>query len=113
MLEPTGVHLDFVENGQSAIDEVLKEIKSDRPYDLVLMDMQMPVKNGYEATRQLRNNGLSVPIIALTAAAMDGDRERCLSAGCTNYLTKPIARDKLFATVADIFGPQTVAQECD
>lgn len=113
MLEPTGVRLEFVENGQCAIEQVIQEVNSDRPYDLVLMDMQMPVKSGYEATRQLRTEGVIVPIIALTAAAMDGDRERCLSAGCTNYLTKPIARDKLFAMVSELFSHSPVHQQCD
>lgn len=112
MLEPTGVRLEFVDNGQKAVDQVLNEAASDRPYDLVLMDMQMPIKSGYEATRQLRNHGIAVPVIALTAAAMDGDRERCLGAGCTDYLTKPIARDKLYTAVSDIFGKQTVPPEC-
>ncbi len=113
MLEPTGVRLEFVENGQCAVDQVLQEVNSDRPYDLILMDMQMPIKSGYEATRQLRNQGVVVPIIALTAAAMDGDRERCLNAGCTNYLTKPIARDKLFTMVAELFGHQRVWTQCN
>ncbi len=113
MLEPTGVRLEFVDNGQDAVEQVLREATNNRPYDLILMDMQMPIKSGYEATHQLRMHGIAAPIIALTAAAMDGDRERCLSAGCTNYLTKPIARDKLFATVAEIFGHQSVPTQCE
>ena len=111
MLEPTGVRLEFVDDGQAAVAQVLKESGCNRPYDLVLMDMQMPIQSGYDATRQLRTEGIAVPIIALTAAAMDGDRERCLEAGCTNYLTKPIAREKLFTTVAEIFGHQAVTLE--
>ncbi len=81
MLEPSGVHLEFVDDGEKAVHEVLKQAQNDHPYDLVLMDMQMPVQNGYDATRRLRSEGITVPIIALTAAAMDGDRERCLGAG--------------------------------
>jgi CheY-like chemotaxis protein/signal transduction histidine kinase len=76
-----------VENGQEALDAV-KEQK----YDLILMDMQMPVMNGFEATRKIREleNYKDTPIIALTAFAMKGDREKCLDAGATDYIPKPI-----------------------
>lgn len=76
-----------VENGQEALDAV-KEQK----YDLILMDMQMPVMNGFEATRKIRElvNYKDTPIVALTAFAMKGDREKCLDAGATDYIPKPI-----------------------
>jgi CheY-like chemotaxis protein/signal transduction histidine kinase len=76
-----------VENGQEALDAV-----QEQHYDLVLMDMQMPVMNGFEATRKIREleEYKDIPIIALTAFAMKGDREKCLDAGATDYIPKPI-----------------------
>jgi signal transduction histidine kinase len=102
MLKPTLADLTFVETGTGAIQAVKTAAEAGQPFDIVLMDMQMPEKNGFEATRTLRAAGLQVPIIALTAAAMDGDRELCLDAGCNNYLSKPINRNELLQTIADL-----------
>ncbi len=99
MLERAGVNVATAMNGRVAVEMALAARDEDRPFDLILMDMQMPILDGYEATRKLRAEGLETPIVALTAYALSKDRERCLAAGCDEYLSKPIDRDKLLATV--------------
>jgi two-component system sensor histidine kinase/response regulator len=86
LLRKQGYACEVVANG----NEALKALES-RSYDLVLMDCQMPECDGYEATRRIRELGLRVPIVAMTANAMSGDRERCIEAGMDDFLTKPVS----------------------
>jgi PAS domain S-box-containing protein len=93
-LSGAGASVISAMNGQMAMDMATAE-----PFDLILMDMQMPVMDGHKATIELRRRGLTTPIIALTAYAMAEDRERCLASGCTGYLSKPIEEETLLTTV--------------
>jgi len=104
VLEKAGVQVTVAEDGQVALDCVQSAQDEGNPFDVILMDMQMPVMDGYEATRQLRERGYTGSIIALTAHAMAEDRRKCLDAGCNDYATKPIDRQKLLATVAQWSG---------
>ena len=99
-LRRAGAQVQIAENGRIALDLALAAERSGEPFDVILMDMQMPEMDGYAATSALRKNGYKGPIVALTAHAMEGDRAQCLGAGCNDYLTKPIDRPKLLATVA-------------
>lgn len=101
LLRKAGARVETVENGRAACDAILTNPHR-RPFHAVLMDMQMPVMDGYAATRALRRAGCTLPIIALTAHAMPGDRERCIEAGCTNYTSKPIDRASLVQLIHDV-----------
>jgi CheY-like chemotaxis protein len=87
------------ENGRVALELACAALREGRPYDVILMDMQMPEMDGYEATRRLRAQGYRGPIVALTAHAMYDDRQKCVNAGCDDYVTKPVDREVLLATV--------------
>ena len=99
LLRKAGATVTVAENGQVAIQHIDAAEAEGSPFHLVLMDMQMPVLDGYAATGELRKKGYHRPIIALTAHALSGDREKCLAAGCDDYATKPIARDRFFPTI--------------
>ncbi len=92
ILQHTGCNLIHAKNGQ----EALKTIETHNPIDLILMDVQMPVMDGLEATRQIKKINNKIPIIAQTAHAFSNDREKCLAAGCDEFITKPIRFNDLF-----------------
>ena len=99
VLEDVGLQVEGAENGAVAVEKAL-----DGAFDIILMDMQMPVMDGRTATGKLREHGLEVPIIALTAHAMKGFEQDILAAGCSGYVTKPIDIDGLIRTLADFLG---------
>lgn len=107
ILKRAGADVEVVENGLLGVESCIKATEIGRPFGLVLMDMQMPVMDGYTATRTLRERGYTGTIVALTAHAMSGERERCIRAGCDDYLTKPIDRHVLIDSVAKFLSQQS------
>ncbi len=106
MLVQLGCRMDMAENGREAVDMAARA-----SYDLILMDMQMPVLDGFAATKAIRrrekgNGGTRIPIIALTANAMQGDRDQCLAAGMDDYLSKPFTSEQLRSVMARWLTPE-------
>jgi two-component system, sensor histidine kinase and response regulator len=101
LLEKRGHHVTVAANGREALAVIEKQ-----QCDLVLMDVQMPVMDGFEATTAIRENekttGAHIPIVAMTANAMKGDKERCLAIGMDAHITKPIEPQQLFQTIDDL-----------
>jgi signal transduction histidine kinase/ActR/RegA family two-component response regulator len=95
-LARAGAEVAVAEDGAVAV-----ELATQQSFDVVLMDMQMPVMDGYSATSALRRRGIVTPVIALTAHAMQGDEQKCRGAGCTGYLTKPVEMGALLAAIAE------------
>ena len=100
ILRKAGASVTIAVNGADAIEQIDIAENAGAPFDLVLMDMQMPVLDGYEATRRLRERGYDRQIVALTAHAMRGQIDKCLEAGCDHFLSKPVDRATLIREVA-------------
>jgi signal transduction histidine kinase/ActR/RegA family two-component response regulator len=109
ILKKAGADVVVAENGEIACQQMIAAEAAGRPFDCVLMDIQMPVLDGYGATAKLRSLNFRCPIIALTANAMAGARENCLLAGCDAYLTKPIHREGLLTLVAEFVDRHSAA----
>lgn len=101
-LGKAGAKVEMAENGRIALEKGTEAMISGKPFDLILMDIQMPEMDGYTATAELRKAGYKGPIVALTASAMVSDREKCIRAGCDEFITKPVDRKKLL-DLADRF----------
>ena len=99
LLQKAGAEVTLVANGRLAIDAALAATDAARPFDVILMDMQMPELDGYAATTDLRRRGYDRPIVALTAHALAHDRQKCLDAGCDDYTSKPVRRATLIEVV--------------
>ncbi|NJN47054.1 MAG: response regulator [Candidatus Competibacteraceae bacterium] len=100
LLEKLGCRVDEAVNGREAVERIATQ-----PYDLMFMDATMPDMDGFQATREIRRregDGPQTPIIAMTALAMRGDRERCLAAGMNDYLAKPVTRQNLAAVISRV-----------
>jgi signal transduction histidine kinase/CheY-like chemotaxis protein len=110
-LRETGLKVEIAPNGQIACEKAMAAADGGRPYDVILMDVQMPVMDGFTATLQLRSKGYRGPIIALTANAMERDRSKCLAAGCNDFVTKPIKLEKLFKAIGRYLAVTAVAEE--
>jgi CheY-like chemotaxis protein len=111
VLEGAGAHVDTAENGEQAV-----AMAKARLYDLVVMDLMMPVMDGFQATRSIRANEVApnrVPIVALTAHATEGFRDRCLEAGMDDYLSKPFKKDRFLAVVEQWADPRPIVLVAD
>jgi CheY-like chemotaxis protein len=99
VLTNAGAEVVTAENGQIAVEMMYKAKDEGRPFDIILMDLQMPVLDGYEATKVLRTHGFTGPIVALTASAMHTDGDKCRSIGCDAFAQKPINKENLVGLV--------------
>ncbi|MET1257132.1 response regulator [Aliikangiella maris] len=115
MLKEFNLQATIAMNGKEAI-HLLKNHPSDKPFSLILMDCQMPVMDGYEATRKIRQGKAGerykeIIIIAMTANAMKGDREKCIGAGMNDYIAKPVDAEHILSTISRYFSPSIDAEE--
>ena len=101
LLEKNGYEVVVAEDGEEAITAVSEHVP-----DLILMDVQLPKLDGYEATRRIKSDErfAKIPLVALTAHSMKGDRGKAMSAGCDDYVTKPVDADQLISRIKDLLG---------
>ena len=109
LLERRGLEVELAKDGLEGFEMADASERSGRPYDLVLLDMHMPVQDGYTTARQLKGEGYGRPVVALTASAMAEDRRRCLDAGCDDYLPKPVDASDLNGILARYLAPSSAA----
>lgn len=112
-LKRLGLTVESADNGQDAVQRVLSHPKGPDGFDLIFTDVQMPVMDGFELVRRLRQAGRTKPIVALTARAMEDDRIRCLNSGCDDHLSKPIDFNQLAGLVRSQLQTQTQVQPTD
>ena len=106
-LRKQGADVTIVDNGRKAVDAALASMTDGNPFRIVLMDMQMPILDGYAATSELREQGWTRPILALTANVMQGDRQKCTDAGCDDFAAKPINRTELIEQIQALISKPT------
>lgn len=104
ILTKKGARVEVASNGREALEMIVGADKAGKPYDVVLLDIQMPEMDGYEVANTLREMGNPTPLIACTANAMQGDDQLCIAAGCVDYLTKPIRKKEMFAAIVRYAG---------
>ena len=109
LLKKAGATVDIADNGQIALEMLIKAEQEQRRYDLLLTDMQMPVMDGYVLTATLKQRKYKIPIVAITAHALEEDKQKCLDAGCDDYISKPISKNALLA-VCQKWIPRASAQ---
>ena len=104
LLRDAGAQVEFADNGAMGVQKIMQDMDNGLVFDVVLMDMRMPVMDGYEATAYLRKYGYTRPIIAVTAQALTGDMEKTLNAGCDDYIAKPVDNQKLIEMIKKFAG---------
>jgi len=103
-LEVAGIRVDIAQNGLEGVRREKEAAENACDYDAIIMDIRMPVMDGYQAAARIRARGYRGPIIALTADVVAGEDQRCFASGCSHFLTKPVARHIFIETVHDAIG---------